>query len=107
MQIVTLTTDYGYTDYYVAALKGKILSKSPLVQLIDISHNIESYDIIQGAYFVSQSIHSFPDNTIHLVAISNYLEGNNRLIATRKNNQYFIGPDNGIFSLVFCKDYRQ
>jgi S-adenosylmethionine hydrolase len=101
MQIVTLTTDYGYTDYYVAALKGSVLSNNPSVQLVDISHNIETYDIIQGAYFVSRSINSFPEKTIHVIAISNYLEGKANLIAVEKQGQYFIGPDNGIFSLIF------
>lgn len=101
MQIVTLTTDYGYTDYYVAELKGAILSVSPSTSFVDISHGIESYDIVQAAFFLSACFPKFPKGTIHVVSVYNYYDDPAEFIAFKRRGQYFIGPNNGVFSLIF------
>jgi len=100
MAIVTLTTDFGQKGYYVAALKGALLNEVADLQLFDISHLVKPYDIVQGAFILNNAYHHFPDNTIHLVAINN-TSAPLALIAFRHQGHYFIGPDNGIFSLIF------
>lgn len=102
MQIVTLTTDFGLDDYYVALLKGALLRQSPNLQLIDVSHNVKPYDIVQGAFVLKNTYSSFPVGTIHIITVNNSSEGMS-LICLKHEGQYFIGPDNGIFSLVFSK----
>ena len=103
MTIVTLTTDFGLKGYYLAALKGAILSENPELQIIDISHDVKPYDIVQGAYILKNAYHHFPDGTIHLVGIDN-LSSPLSLIALKLDGHYFIGPDNGIFSLMFDQE---
>jgi S-adenosyl-L-methionine hydrolase (adenosine-forming) len=70
MQIVSLTTDYGSKDFYVAELKATILSKHRETQIIDISHHIDHFDILQAAFFVKNALASFPVGTIHVVAVN-------------------------------------
>ncbi len=100
MATVTFTTDFGQKGYYLAALKGTILSESPDVQLVDISHLVKPYDIVQGAFILSNAYHHFPKGTIHVAAINN-VSAPLPMIAFQHEGHYFIGPDNGIFSLMF------
>jgi len=72
MQIVSLTTDFGNSDYYVASLKACMLSKVNDLNLVDICHNISPYDIVQGAFFVSNTFRDFPEKTIHIAAVQNF-----------------------------------
>ncbi len=106
MTIVTLTTDFGLRGYYLAALKGAILYENPGLQIIDISHEVKPYDIVQGAYILKNAYHHFPEGTIHLIGIDN-LSAPLSLIALRHNGHYFIGPDNGIFSLMFDQQPKE
>lgn len=100
MQIVTLTTDFGLDDYYVASLKGALLRQEPQLQIVDISHNVKPFDIVQGAFVLKNSYPSFPPGTIHVVTVNNSQEGRS-FICLEHSDQFFIGPDNGIFSLLF------
>lgn len=102
MRIVTLTTDLGLNDYYVALLKGALLQHNSELFLIDISHNINPFDIVQGAFVLKNSYQSFPSNTIHLITVNNSQAGKS-FICLKHEGQFFIGPDNGIFSLIFPK----
>jgi len=104
MGIITLTTDYGTRDYYVAAVKGVILRELPDVTVIDISHKVEPFNITDGAFIFKNAYTSFPQNTVHIVDVNDRYEANTRNIALTYKGQYFIGPDNGIFSLIF-KDH--
>lgn len=101
MPIVTLTTDFGYQDYYLAMIKGAILSQKPSINLVDIAHSINNYDIVQAAFILKNCWHAFPKSTIHLVSVNDFNDGKNQLVAIRHQGHYFIGPDNGVFSLVF------
>lgn len=101
MPLVTFTSDHGTSDYYVAVVKGTLLSQNPSLQIIDISHNVQSFDIVQGAYILKNAYDSFPEGTIHLVSINNQYKTDRCFLAARYNGHYFIGPDNGIFSLIF------
>lgn len=101
MTIVSLTTDFGIKDHYTAILKANILSKCRDATFIDISHSIDSHDIVEGAFYLSNSYKNFPEGSIHIAAVYNYYQPNFKLLAFVKEGQYFIGPDNGIFSLMF------
>ena len=101
MGIITLTTDFGLKDYYVAALKGAILTKNPTVQIIDVSHAIQTFDIVQAAYILKNAFHHFPHGSVHILSVNNYHETLNPYLVFEKDGHYFIGPDNGIFTLVF------
>ena len=101
MQIVTLTTDFGYRDHSLAALKGKLLSIDPSLNIIDITHGVTPYSIEEAAYIFKSSYHLFPENAIHVVSIFEYYSKVNELIFFSKEGFRFIGPNNGLFSLVF------
>lgn len=98
--IITLTTDFGVKDYYTGAMKAVILGIAPKVRLIDISHNIEPQDVMGGAWVVRNCAELFPDNTIHLVVVDPGVGTERNPVALRIGNQYYVGPDNGIFSLL-------
>ncbi len=101
MQLVTLTTDFGLSDHYVAVLKGTILSKKQDLQMIDVSHDIDTHDIVQAAFHVVNSYNTFPKGTIHVVAVYNFYQPDFEFVAFEREGHYFIGPNNGIFSLIF------
>ncbi len=101
MAIVTLTTDFGTTDYYVGAIKGAMLTRFPQLNIIDISHNIKSYDIVQAAYTLKNCYKNFPIGSIHIISVNNFYAENPIFFVLKHNGHYFIGPDNGVFSLLF------
>lgn len=101
MQVVSLTTDFGTKDYYVAELKGTILSKAKDVYPIDISHVIDSYDIVQAAFFVEATYRKFPEGSIHIISVYNFYDEKVEQIAVKRDGHYFIGPNNGVISLLF------
>ena len=100
MAIITLTTDFGTTGYYVSLLKGHILSAFANATLVDISHNISSHDIMEAAFFLKATYTRFPKETIHVVAVNTYFNAQSKLIVFRHEGYFFIGPNNGLFSLA-------
>lgn len=101
MGIITLTTDLGHKDFYQAALKGSLLSLFPAARIIDISHDITPFDLQQAAFILKNAYKYFPKNTVHLIGIDSVYNENVRYLALKYNGYYFIGADNGIFSLIF------
>lgn len=101
MQIVSLTTDYGLKDYYVAELKASLLSNVNDLNIVDISHQIEPFDIVQAAFFMKNIWSAFPKGTIHVVAVNSIYKKGSEQICFERNGHFFVGPNNGIFSLVF------
>jgi S-adenosylmethionine hydrolase len=98
--IITLLTDFGLTDYYVAAMKGVILSRNPDVRIVDVSHEIAPQNILSAAYVLFGAYDSFPANTIHVVVVDPGVGSARRPIAAKAGSYYFVGPDNGVFSFV-------
>lgn len=98
--IVTLTTDFGSRDPYVAAMKGTILGIHPEVRMVDVSHEIASQDIMEAAFVLKGVVPFFPPGTIHLVVVDPGVGTVRRPVAARFQEQVFVGPDNGIFSLI-------
>ena len=101
MHIVSITTDFGLQDYYVAELKAQIYQRSLDVHIVDVSHSVDSHDIVQAAHFVENVFRSFPKGSIHCVAVYNYYQKDSSFITFEREGHYFIGPDNGVFSLMF------
>ena len=101
MPIVTFTSDFGLNDYCVALIKGSMLSENPSLNIIDISHNINNYDIVQAAFILKNAFESFPKGTIHILSVNSFYNKKQKFLAIRYNEHYFIGPDNGVFSLLF------
>ncbi|MEZ4910006.1 MAG: SAM-dependent chlorinase/fluorinase [Saprospiraceae bacterium] len=101
MTLVSLTTDFGLKDYYVAELKSAILNHVKGVQIIDISHNIDKFDIVQAAFYLKNVLHTFPSDSIHVVGVYTHYKRESEIICFAKDGNIFIGPNNGVFSLVF------
>lgn len=99
-KIITLTTDFGLRDYYVGALKGVMVNIAPQARLVDISHDIPAQDIMAGAWVVQNSAYLFPTETVHLVVVDPGVGTDRKPIALKIEDHYFVGPDNGIFSLL-------
>lgn len=101
MQVVTLTTDFGNKDHYVAALKGELLKALPGCTIIDISHHIRPFNISEAAFILKNAWNSFPENTVHLTTVNDQDEREVKKIAAAYMRHYFIGWDNGMFNMVF------
>ncbi|WP_309609545.1 SAM-dependent chlorinase/fluorinase [Flavobacterium sp.] len=103
MSIITLTTDFGLKDHFVGALKGKLISEFPEVQIIDITHHIDLFNISEASYIVNASYKDFPKNTVHLIGVDHELTKENKHIAMQWNDQFFVCADNGILSILTQK----
>ena len=101
MAIITLTTDLGDKDIYQAALKGSIYKLLPTVNIVDITNNVAAFNVQQAAFILKNSFYYFPDGTVHLIGIDTVYNTQTRYLAVRYKNHYFVGADNGIFSLMF------
>lgn len=101
MAIITLTTDLGDKDIYLAALKGSILKLLPDVNIVDITNSVSTFNIQQAAFILKNSYHYFPDNTVHLIGIDTVYNSFTKYLAIYYKNHFFVGADNGIFSLMF------
>jgi S-adenosylmethionine hydrolase len=103
MSIITLTTDYGLKDHFVGALKGKILSEFNEARIIDISHDIDAFNIAEAAYIIGAAYSSFPKGSVHLIGVDIELSSENQHIAMQWNDHYFVCADNGILSILIQK----
>jgi S-adenosyl-L-methionine hydrolase (adenosine-forming) len=102
--IITLTTDYGTNDHLVGTLKGVILKINPEVTIVDITHNVTPYDLLDGALAIGSAFSYFPSRTIHVVVVDPGVGTERRPILVTADNQYFVAPDNGVLSLVYERD---
>ena len=101
MPIITLTTDYGLRDPYAGQLKGSLLCAWPSVTLVDITHEITPFDLVEAAYFLSHTCAHFPPGTIHLCTVNASGAEGTPFLCFRKNQQTFILPDNGLAYLLW------
>ena len=101
--IITLTTDFGISDAYVATMKGVILGINPQVKIIDVCHFIEPQDIAQAAFVLSTAYPYFPKKTVHLVVVDPGVGSERRAIILRTPVAYFVAPDNGVLSYVIAQ----
>ena len=96
-------SDFGHRDHYVAAVKAKILSFSHNLKIVDITHHIEPFNAMHGAYVLRSVFRDFPKGTVHLVSVNNPTGKEDRLLAMKLEDHFFVGSDNGIFSLLSDK----
>lgn len=101
MAIITFTSDYGLVDHRVPAVKGKILSLNESAQIIDISHEIQAYNLLQTAYIVRNAYSFFPKGTVHIISVDSFFTKARKSIIYEADGHYFIAADNGLLSLVF------
>lgn len=101
MGIITLISDWGLSDYYVAAVKGMIYKFHPDTHIVDITHQIQPFDSAEAAYVLKNAYPSFPDGTVHIIGVNTEESLKDVHIVAYYNKQYFIGTDDGIFSLIF------
>jgi hypothetical protein len=100
MAIITLTTDFGIKDHFIANIKGAILTELPQVNIVDISHQISPFNILEAAYIIQNSYKSFPLGTIHIIGVDSELSPENKHLVVKFEGQYFICADNGIMSMA-------
>jgi S-adenosyl-L-methionine hydrolase (adenosine-forming) len=98
--LITLTTDFGTRDGFVAQMKGVILGINPRARLIDVTHDIEPYSVLEGALVVKGMAPQFPGGTIHVAVVDPGVGSNRRGIVLCTEEQTYVGPDNGLFSLI-------
>lgn len=101
MSIITLTSDYGLVDHKVAAIKGSILSLKEEARIVDITHSIQSYNLLQTAYIVRNAYKHFPDKTVHIISVDSFFHKERKAVLYDIDGHYFISADNGVLSLIF------
>ena len=107
MSIISLTTDFGHKDYFVGALKGKILSEHIEAIIVDISHEIDFFNTVEASYCIEAAYNSFPKGTIHIIAVDSERTDEIQHIAMQWDDHYFICADNGILSVLLQKKLAQ
>ena len=106
--MITLLTDFGNSDFYVGSMKGVLLSINPHIQIVDITHNLSSQNIEQGAFLLKQVYHYFPKGTIHVVVVDPGVGSNRNIITVETEKYLFLAPDNGVLKYIYddYSDYR-
>jgi S-adenosyl-L-methionine hydrolase (adenosine-forming) len=102
--IVTLTTDFGTADPFVSMMKGVILGINPDVELVDISHDIRSYDVMEAAYVIGQAYRYFPPRTVHVVVVDPGVGTARRPLLVSADRHTFVAPDNGVLSVIYARE---
>lgn len=102
--IITLLTDFGTKDHYVASMKGVILKINPRCRLIDITHQVSPHDVREGAFILANAYSHFPKGTIHLAVVDPGVGGARRPLLLVTRNYFFVGPDNGLFTMISRKE---
>ncbi|RIK64849.1 MAG: hypothetical protein DCC65_13430 [Planctomycetota bacterium] len=100
MPVITLTTDFGDADHYVACMKGVILQLAPEAHIVDVTHTIPPHDVVRGAFVLRQIFDYYPPGTIHVSVVDPGVGTSRRLIAASYDGQLVLAPDNGLVSLI-------
>ncbi len=107
MAIITLTSDWGTSDYYAAAVKGVILSQMPNATIVDITHDISPFNIAEAGFALHNCYRNFPEGTIHIIAVETIESDVYPHVVVKAHGQYFISTDNGIFSHILDDEYEE
>lgn len=102
-RILTLLTDFGRTDYYVGAVRGTVLRRTPRVEvhLVDLSHEIASGDVEGASFLLAAAAPSFPEGTVHLAVVDPGVGSERRILAVRTDRARYVAPDNGLLTRIF------
>lgn len=101
MAVITFTSDYGLIDHRVAAVKGAILNLKEEATIVDITHQIQAYNLLQTAYIVRNAYSYFPKGTVHIISVDSFYTKERKCILYKADDHYFIAADNGVLSLIF------
>ncbi|OYU82810.1 MAG: hypothetical protein CFE24_14095 [Flavobacterium sp. BFFFF2] len=101
MNVVTLLTDFGSKDYFVGALKGLLIQQVPQCTIIDLSHEVDPFNVLEAAYILRSAYQSFPTNSIHIIGLDAEWCAQNQPMYAHYDGHHFLAADNGLFSLVF------
>ena len=104
MAIITLTTDLGSRDHYAAALKGTLMSLNPAANLVDVTHAISPFNTMEAAFILKSAFEKFPPGTIHLIGVDPEGTARQSTLVMRFKGHLFVGPDNGVLSLIKRSD---
>ena len=101
MSIITLTTDLGLKDFYLSTVKAAILKGCDNVNIVDVTHEIPAFDLAEAGFQLRNAYPHFPEGSIHLASVDTLVSEATRYIVIEEQGQFFVGADNGLFSLVF------
>lgn len=107
MAIITLTTDWGTAGYYAASVKGTILSQMPDATIVDVTHEIEPFNVREASFVVRNVFRQFPEGTVHIIAVDSIESDKNPHVVVKAYGQYFISTDNGIFSHILDGQFEE
>ncbi|RPI11736.1 MAG: hypothetical protein EHM65_06815 [Acidobacteriales bacterium] len=102
--MITLTTDFGLSDHFAAAMKGVILGIEPRARIVDITHDIAPFAITEAAFVLAEAARCFPPETVHVVVVDPGVGTSRRPILVHAAGQYFVAPDNGVLSLIYARE---
>ena len=105
-RFVTFTTDFGISDHFAGVMKGVVCTINPSARVVDISHEVPSYDLLDGALTLAQAYSYFPPETIHVVVVDPGVGSARRPILARSEKYFFVAPDNGVLSLALERERR-
>lgn len=103
-KIITLTTDFGQAGGYAGAVKGVLLGINPQIKIVDITHEISPFNILEGTLLLNSFYQFFPRGTVHLVVVDPGVGGKRKGILVRTDNYFFVGPDNGVLSFIYDRE---
>ena len=101
ISVVTLLTDFGARDHFVASMKGVILGINNQARVIDVSHHVEPYSIEEAAFLLNACYHYFPDGTVHVVVVDPGVGSARRGLLVTTSRFFFVAPDNGVLTYIF------
>ena len=104
--LITLLTDFGDRDWFVASMKGVILSTNPQATLVDISHHVSPYSIEEAAYLLQSCYQYFPDGTVHVAVVDPGVGSVRRALIAKGERYFFLAPDNGLLTPIFAEDCK-
>lgn len=104
MAILTFTSDFGHRDHYVAAVKGAVMAQLEDVKIVDISHEVQPFNVIQAAYLVRSAYRYFPKGSVHMIGVRAEATADSPHRIVKHDGHYFVAADTGIFRLMFKKE---
>jgi S-adenosylmethionine hydrolase len=105
--LITLTSDFGLTDHYVAAMKAVLIRENPSARLIDVTHNVPPQDILCASITLERAVDGFPPGTVHLAVVDPGVGTDRRLIIARIREQWIVCPDNGLITWTWRVQHQQ
>lgn len=102
--LITLTTDFGSTDHFVGVMKGVICGIAPKARIVDITHEVNAFEVSDAAFVISEAWRFFPKKTIHVIVVDPGVGSTRRPILAEMGGHFFLAPDNGVLSMIFAKE---